>query len=127
MRLILIGYRTGDFPAFLTRNSGIALENRVETAEEFAGIVKAHRRLGLPGAMILAQPPPANSALDRELVEKALAAALIEAHARDITGKAVTPFLLSGIRDATAGKSLTANMALIVANAGLAGEVARAL
>jgi len=60
-------------------------------------------------------------------MEAALADALGLARARGIAGKAVTPFLLGHLRLATGGRSLRANRSLIVANAGLAGEVAAAL
>ena len=123
----VIGYRTGEFPAFLTRTSRLPLEIRVETAKEFAEIVAVHRTLGLPGALILAQAVPEFVGLDRGLFESVLADALAEARAQGISGKAVTPFLLGKIRDATAGRSLAANVALIVSNAGLAGEVAAEL
>ena len=123
----IIGYQTGELPAFTTASSGLALETRVETVAEAAGLVQAHRALGLPGAMVLAQPVPGDVALDRDLMETALAAAMAEARARGINGKAVTPFLLDWIRQATEGRSLRANRALIVANARLAGELAAAL
>ncbi len=123
----VFGYRTGDFPAFLTRASNLPLETRVETAEECAEIVAVHRMLGLRGALILAQAVPESVALEQGLFESVLERALAEARTQGISGKAVTPFLLGKIRDATAGRSLAANVALIVANAGLAGEVAAAI
>jgi pseudouridine-5'-phosphate glycosidase len=123
----VVGYRTGDFPAFTTRSSGLALDTRVETPAEAARLVDAHRALGLPGAVVLAQPVPEDVALDRDLMERSLAAALGEARSLGVMGKAVTPFLLDRLRAATGGRSLAANVALIVANAGLAGEVAAAV
>ena len=77
--------------------------------------------------MVLAQPVPESEALDRGVMEAALAAALDEARARGVSGKAVTPFLLDQLRQATAGRSLRANRALIIANARLAGAAAAAL
>ena len=70
---------------------------------------------------------PEAVALDRDAMEAALAVALAEARARGVAGKAVTPFLLDRLREATGGRSLAANTALIVANAALAGAVAAAL
>jgi pseudouridine-5'-phosphate glycosidase len=122
----LIGYQTSALPAFLTRTSGLPLEVRAETPAEAAAIVRAHRDLGLPGAVVLAQPV-ATEGLDPESMEAALTAASAAAEARGITGKAVTPFLLDHIHRATAGRSLDANLALIAANASLAAEVAVAL
>ncbi len=123
----VVGYRTGEFPAFTTTTSGLAVDARVETPEEAADLVRAHRRLGLPAAIVLAQPPPEGLAIPRDAMEAALAEALARAESLGVAGKAVTPFLLDAIREVTGGRSLAANKALIVANAGLAGAVARAL
>jgi pseudouridine-5'-phosphate glycosidase len=123
----VVGYQTDTLPAFTTRTSGLPLELRAETPAQAAALVRAHRALGLPGAVVLAQPVAAADALDGAAMEAALAAALAEAEARGIAGKAVTPFLLDQIARATAGRSLQANRALIAANARLAAEVAVAL
>jgi pseudouridine-5'-phosphate glycosidase len=123
----LVGYQTDELPAFTSRTSGLPLEVRADTPADAAAIVHAHRELGLPGAVVLAQPVAAAVALDPEVMETALAAAIAAAEARGITGKAVTPFLLDHIRSATAGRSAQANLALIAANARLAAEVAVAL
>jgi pseudouridylate synthase len=123
----VIGYRTHTFPAFTSVSSGLPLEHCVQSPEEVARIVTSHRELGLPGAIVLAQAVDERVALDREVMEQALALALEQALERGITGKAVTPFLLDQLRTATGGQSLVANRALIVANAKLAGEVARVL
>ncbi len=123
----VVGYQTNELPAFLTRSSGLPLEARVDSAVETAALVHAHRRLGLPGAIVLTQPVPEAAALDQQLMDQALESALNAARAERISGKAVTPFLLGKIRQATEGRGLIANRALIIANAGLAGEAARAL
>ena len=123
----VVGYQTEELPGFTSRSSGLALESRVNSAAEAADLIQAHRRLGVPGAVVLAHPVPADVAVEREAMETSLAKALEEAGARQITGKAVTPFLLDCIRHDTAGRSLQANKALIVANARVAGEVAAAL
>ena len=105
----IVGYRTNELPAFITASSGLALEHRVETVEAAAALVRAHRDLGLPGAVVLANPVPAAEAVDRECIETALKSAIGDARHRKIAGKAITPFLLGAIRDATKGQSLRAN------------------
>lgn len=122
--IAVLGYRTGTLPAFTSASSGLALEVRVESPAEAAALVRVHRDLGLPGAIVLAQPVPGPEALDAGEMEAALAEALAEARAQAVAGKALTPFLLDRIRRATDGRSLRANRALIVANAGLAAAVA---
>jgi pseudouridine-5'-phosphate glycosidase len=123
----VVGYRTGELPGFLVRTSGLALEARVDSPEEAAALVQAHRALGLPGAIVLVQPVPEADALDQAAMDAALDAALDEARRQRVAGKAVTPFLLDRVRAATGGRALHANRALILANAGLAGTVAAKL
>jgi pseudouridylate synthase len=123
----VIGYRTDTLPGFLAVSSGLPLEVRVDEPGEAAAVVRAHRALVLPGAIVLAQPVPADAAIDGTEMEAVLAAALGEVQARGVTGKAVTPFLLERLRLATEGRSLRPNRALIVANASLAAGVAVAL
>jgi pseudouridine-5'-phosphate glycosidase len=120
----VVGYRTNELPGFLARSCGLPLEHRVDSPGEAAELVRAHRALGLPGAIVLTQPVPEADALDPNRLQAALDLALDEARRRDITGKTLTPFLLEEIRRATAGRSLRANSALLAANARLASAIA---
>lgn len=122
--VLVVGYRTGELPGFLTRSSGLTLEHRVDSPAEAAELVRAHRALGLPGAIVLAQPVPETEAMDPGRLGRALEKALEDARRQGIAGKPLTPFLLGSIREATGGHSLRANCALLVANARLAAEVA---
>jgi pseudouridylate synthase len=122
--VLVVGYRTDEFPGFLIHSAGLPLEHRVDTPDEAAAIVRAHRALGLPGAIVLAQPVPADHALDPDLLQAALDDALRQAAVRRITGKPLTPFLLDSIRRTTHEQSVHANCALLVSNARLAAEVA---
>jgi pseudouridine-5'-phosphate glycosidase len=120
----VVGYRTGEFPAFTTPSSGLPVEWRADSPTEAASMVRQHRRLGLPGAIVLAQAVDPGVGIPREAMDLAIALAMTQAESRGITGKAITPFLLDAIRQSTGGRSLDANRALIVANAGLAAAVA---
>lgn len=123
----VVGYRTSELPGFVARTSGLALEHRVDSPEEAARVVRAHRTLGLPGAVVLVQSVPEADAIDPDLLARAIDGALVEARRRGISGKPLTPFLLDAVRHATGGQSLRANQSLLVANARLAGEVAVAI
>lgn len=123
----VVGYRTDELPAFTSPSSGLPLTARADDPAEAAAVVRAHRDLGLPGALVLAQQVPAAVAIPREDMEAVLFHALRESEEKGIRGKAITPFLLDRVREATGGRSLAANRALIVANARLAGEVEVAL
>lgn len=123
----VIGYRTSDFPAFFSRDSGLPVSATVQTPAEVAAIEGAHRALGRREAILIVQPPPPDAALPREEVERAVADALRAARDAGVRGAAVTPFLLGEVERRTEGRSRHANLALLEANARLAGEIAAAL
>lgn len=125
--VLVVGYRTDELPGFLTRSAGLRLEHRVDSPAEAARLVRAHRGLGLPGAIVLVQPVPEESAMDPAPLDAAMSQALEAARRAGVAGKALTPFLLETVREATEGRSLRANCDLLIANARLAGEVAVAL
>jgi pseudouridine-5'-phosphate glycosidase len=123
----VIGYQTHDFPAFYTRSSGHTLELRTDTPEELAAVLRAQWALGLEGGALVANPIPEAFALDAADIEAAIAAAVGEAEQQGIQGKALTPFLLSRIKHLTEGRSLEANIQLVLHNARLAADLAGAL
>lgn len=123
----VIGVRTNDFPSFYSVSSGLPLEHRVESASEAAEVVKARVETLSQGGLVFALPPPAATALPRDEVEAHVQAALEEAKKQQISGKAATPFLLKQLSERTGGKSLQANLQLLVNNARFAGEIAVAL
>ncbi len=125
--VLLVGYCTDELPGFVTRSSGLPVEYRVDSPAEAAALVCTHRALAQPGAIVLVQPVPEADAMRSDLMQEALDAALAQAAVSTISGKALTPFLLDAIRRQTAGLSLAANRALLIANARLAGEIAVAL
>lgn len=123
----VVGYGTNEMPAFYTDKSGHKTDYRADTPEEVAKALKVKWDLGLHGGMVVANPIPAKYAMDEETINGAIARALINAQAKGIRGKDVTPFLLAKIKDLTGGDSLEANIELVYNNAVLAARVAEAL
>jgi pseudouridylate synthase len=124
--VLVAGYGTDELPAFYARESGLPVDVRVDTAEEAAALWRAHRALDAPGAVLLCIPPPAADAIPAAEVEEAISGALARADAEGVRGKEVTPFLLRAVAEATGGRSLEANDALLRNNARVAAEVAAA-
>ncbi|MCB9301824.1 MAG: pseudouridine-5'-phosphate glycosidase [Lewinellaceae bacterium] len=120
----VLGYQTDEFPAFYTRSSGLPVDYRTDTPLEAARILHAKWALGLAGGIIIANPVPEAYAMPSAKIETVIRRALAEAEARGVKGKAITPFLLSRIEELTEGKSLEANIQLVINNARLAAEVA---
>lgn len=113
-----------EFPAFWSRSSGLAAPLRLDSAAEIAAAHRMRRRLGLPGGQLIANPIPAADEIPRDVMLPVVENALSEARARRIAAKQVTPFLLQRIFELTAGRSLAANVALVLHNARLAAEIA---
>lgn len=120
----VIGYQTSTLPAFFSRDSDFALEYRAETPAEVATIYKVKRELKLAGGMLVAVPVPMEHALPHDEIDGVIRQALDEMRQRGISGKATTPFLLASIVRRTGGRSLDANIALIINNARVAAEIA---
>jgi pseudouridylate synthase len=119
----VIGYRCDEFPAFYARSSGVKLDHRCEGLHDLARMIRLQREIG-PGGLLIANPIPETDALDAVQVEARVAEAVDEAKAKGIAQKEVTPFLLGRLVEMTGGRSLQANVSLVVNNAMLAAQVA---
>lgn len=114
----VLGYRTDTLPLFYQADGGPPVSARVESAEEIARIADAHWRLG--GNAVLVGRPPDESLEVEHLIAEAVAAA----ERQGVSGQGVTPFVLAYLHEHSAGETRRVNRDLIVANAGLAGEIA---
>ena len=117
----VVGFRTDTLPLFYSARGGPAVPARIDSTADAAAIARAHWDLGGSG-IVLAQPPP--TSLDD--IEPLIEAALAEADRAGAQGQAVTPFVLAYLHRHSEGRTLAVNRELIVANAGLAAEVALA-
>ncbi len=120
----VIGFGSDELAAFYTATSHLPLQVRVDEVSELAGIVLAKREFGLGGGVLVSNPIPQEHSLDEATLSRALEEALLELESHRVRGKAITPFLLERIRLATGGRSLEANVALILNNARLGAELA---
>ncbi|HEU5100647.1 MAG TPA: pseudouridine-5'-phosphate glycosidase, partial [Roseiflexaceae bacterium] len=122
----VLGLGTHELPAFYSASSGLPV-SRIESEAEAAAVWRAHRALGGGGGMLLTVPPPAEVALPRADIERAIERALAKADAAGVRGQAVTPFLLAAVAEETHGESMSTNIALLRQNARIAARVARAI
>ena len=121
----VLGWQTGEFPAFYVRSSGRTLAHRVDELSSVASIARAQWECNLRG-LVVACPIPEEHALDSGQLEAATEEALRLAREQGIRGSATTPFLLSHVAKVTAGESVEANKALLLNNARWAARFARA-
>jgi len=120
----VIGYKSFEFASFYSESSGLPVDVRCDTPDEIAAIILTKRNLNLNGGILISNPVPSEHAIDNKLIEQNIKAAIRKMNKKDISGKEVTPFLLSEIEQATSGKSLAANIALIENNALLGAKIA---
>ena len=127
LSVAVLGYGADAFPGFYVRDSGSPAPWRVDAPREVAAIIRHRRMLGLSQGMVVAQPVSVEQEMPRALHDETLDAGLREAAAQGVRGRDVTPFLLSWFHEHTGGRSLAANVALVLANAGLAARIAGAV
>ncbi len=121
------GYGTEELPAFYTRKSGFKVDERVDSPEEIAAIIRAQRAMEYPGGMLVCNPIPEEYAMPFDDVNNAIDEALRQANELGIKGKATTPFLLAKVCELTGGESLKSNIQLVFNNVRLAARIAAAL
>jgi len=120
----VVGYGTGDLPAFYTSKSGYGVDYRVDTVKELAETLKAKWDLGLNGGVVIANPIPKAYEMEPAVINKAIDIAVKEAEGKGIKGKESTPFLLARVKELTEGASLDSNIQLVYNNAKLGAQIA---
>ncbi len=120
----VIGLATDEFPAFYSRLSGHAVPMRCETPKEIAAVMRAKWEMQLRGGIVVANPIPAEFEILASEIAPAIDTAIAAAAAAGISGKEVTPFLLTRLAEITGGRSLATNIALVKHNAAIAAKIA---
>jgi pseudouridine-5'-phosphate glycosidase len=120
------GYQCDEMPAFYSRSSGLPVDVRVDSAIDVAGIFKAQRDLTMEAALLVTVPVPDEFEVDADQLNRVLEDALDQAQREGISGRDVTPFLLSQMASSSKGTTLRANIALLENNARVAAEIAKA-
>ncbi len=123
----VVTFGSEEFPAFWSRSSGLPSPLSLNSPAAIANFQTTREQLGIDGGMLIANPVPEEDEIPREEMEIYINRAISHAEREDITGKAVTPFLLGDIFRLTDGRSLATNIALVRNNAQLAAEIAVAL
>ncbi|KTD71492.1 MULTISPECIES: pseudouridine-5'-phosphate glycosidase [Legionella] len=127
MSVPVIGYRTKVLPAFYTDATHYQLPIWADDIPTLANILTAHWEIGMSSGVLITNPIPTEFNIPMEIIEPVIRNAIQKAEQNNISGKALTPFLLSEVTQLTQGKSLLANIALIKNNARLGAELARAI
>lgn len=127
MSVPVIGYGTKEFPAFYSRDSGLEVSVKLDTPQDVVEFARAHWRSGQQSAVLVANPIPTGDAIPASDLTSILEEASEDAQAKHVHGQELTPFLLQRINELTKGKSMQANLALLLNNARLAAQIAKAV
>ncbi len=127
MSVPVVGYGVDEFPAFYSRDSGLVVSVNLESPQEIVEFAMAHWSTGMKSAVLVANPIPAGDAIPKSVMEPHIKKAIQEAHDKDVHGKEVTPFLLARVSELTEGKSMGANLSLLLNNARLAAQISTVL
>lgn len=123
----VIGYQTEELPAFYCRSSGFKVDYRLDAPADIAAAMLVKERCGLQGGMLVTNPIPREYAMPEKEMNERIDEAIRIANEKGVKGKEITPFLLDKIKTLTEGKSLEANIKLVLNNAKLGAEVAKEL
>ncbi len=127
MAVPVVGYQTDHFPAFFSRESGLKTSVKVNTPEEIVKLALTHWDIGMKSAILVTQPLPVGDAIPKVEVDEWIERASAEAVEQNKRGQELTPFLLQRISELSGGRSLRANLSLLLNNARLAAEIAKFL
>ncbi len=120
----VIAYGTDEIPAFYSRSSGEKANCRLDTPEEVGALISMKAELGLKGGILVTCPIPEADEIPAAEINGVIDEAIREAEASGIKGKETTPFLLSRVKDLTEGRSLEANIKLVLNNADIGSRIA---
>ena len=125
--ITVVGYQCDELPAFYSRRSGLPVDVRVDSPNEVAEIFYAQQELGIERALLVTVPVPQEFEVPAADLDRTLKAALDAAERQQISGRDLTPFLLSSMSQQSEGATLKANIALLENNARVAASIARLL
>ncbi|MFZ5818292.1 MAG: pseudouridine-5'-phosphate glycosidase [Chloroflexota bacterium] len=127
MAVPVVGYQTEDFPAFYSRKSGLKVSATLASPEEVVEFAQAHWEIGMRSAVLVTQPIQADYEIPKETMDPLIVQASQEAVEKKVHGQELTPFQLQRLNELSNGRTLQANLALLLNNASLAAQIARAM
>ena len=127
MSVPVVGYGTDEFPAFYSRGSGLDVSVRLDRVQDIVALALAHWSTGMRSAILVTNPVPGADAIPSSEMDPIISQASKEAKEKGIHGQKLTPFLLQRINELSKGRSIRANLSLLLNNARVAAQIAHAL
>jgi pseudouridine-5'-phosphate glycosidase len=120
----VVGFKTGEFPAFYSYSSGLSVDICVNHVREVADIYHLQREAGLSQGVLVTVPVPRHSSIPPAFIEPLITQALHDAENQNISGKALTPFILDRMVNLSESRTKLANESLLLNNVRVACQIA---
>ena len=119
----IVGYRTDELPAYMAISSGIKLSCQMDTVSEVAKAYNIKNELGISTGMLLMNPILEEYAVDADEMNKAISEAIEQSKKDNISGKAITGYLMKYVKEKMGSDSMDAQKNMIIENAILAAKI----
>lgn len=119
----VIGYKTDELPAYMAISSGIKLPCRMDSVEEVAKAYRIKNELNIDTGMLLMNPISKEYAVNSDEMNKAIEEAIEQSKIDNISGKAITGYLMKYVKEKMGADSLDAQKNMIIENASLAAKL----
>jgi pseudouridylate synthase len=126
MGVPVVGYGTENFPSFFSISArNLKVSVKLDSPEEIVEFANAHWALGMRSAVLVCQPVPLQVAIPEDEIQPILKKVSQEVSEKNMSGQQITPYELQRVSALTSGRSVRANLALLLNNAKLAAQIAR--
>ena len=119
-----IGYKTNYMPGFWYHKTNKKLHYSAKNINEICKYYNTKKNFHKKGSLLVLNPIPINKSLSKTNIDKWIKESFKISTRKKIKGKDITPFLIKSINKISRGKSLQANIDLILNNAKLAAKIA---
>lgn len=120
----ILGFQCDELPAFYSHKSGLHVDERVDSVRQIVEIANERDNLKMQNAILVTVPVPKEYEIDSQKLEQILADSIKLADENNISGKELTPFLLSKMAELSYGETLRTNIELLKNNARIATQIA---
>ena len=119
-----IGFNTDFMPGFWYYQTNKKVDYNYTDINKLANYLHTRESIEQKSSVLIFNTVPKNKAIDKDKIDTWINKSLEKAKLNKIYGKDLTPFLIQEINTQSQNESLKTNMALIINNAQLAGQLA---
>ena len=120
-----ISFNSDFMPGFWYEKTEFKVDKNFKNIDDISNYLKIIENLKHKSSVLIFNKVPDSKGLEKIQIEKWINQSVDKANSKNITGKELTPFLISEMNQLSNNKTLEANTALIINNALLAGKISK--